>query len=157
MSPFRSTPLEKLKSFCEAVTALGLLQGEWKDQVVYDLGCGDGIVNVELAKLFGTKGVGLDLDEGLLAKANELAAAQEVSHLVSFLKQDLNTAEYSGATILFMYLLPEALVKLRPILETFLLREGALLIVEMWPLEKWEEKILYEHDKGVFRVYGAKK
>lgn len=157
VSPFRATPLDKLRNFCEAVSSLGLLKGDWKDQVVYDLGCGDGIVNVEMAKLFGTRGVGLDLDETLLAKANEAAAAQGVSHLVSFCKQDLNTADYSQATILFMYLLPEALEKLKPILESFLLREGALLIVEMWPLEKWEDQVLYSHDKGVFRVYGPKK
>lgn len=157
VSPFRATPLDKLRSFCDAVSSLGLLNGDWKDQVMYDLGCGDGIVNIEMAKLFGTKGVGLDLDETLLAKANEAAATQEVSHLVSFCKQDLNTADYSKATILFMYLLPEALEKLKPVLESFLLREGALLIVEMWPLEKWEDQILYSHDKGVFRVYGPKK
>lgn len=157
VSPFRATPLEKLREFCEAVSELGLLKGEWKDQVVYDLGCGDGIVNVELAKLFGTRGVGLDLDESLVAKANELAESQQVSHIVSFLKQDILTADYSDATILFMYLLPEALEKLKSVLESFLLLGDKLLVIEMWKPSNWEEKEIYVHDKGVFRVYGNKK
>ena len=157
MSPFRTTPLEKLREFCQAVLGLGLLHGEWKEQVIYDLGCGDGIVNVEFAKMFGTRGVGLDLDESLLSKANALAEAEHVSELVSFRKQDLLTADYSEATILFLYLLPEALERLKSVLEQFLARPGTLLIVEMWPVAYWDDRVLYTHEEGIFRVYGAKR
>lgn len=157
VSPFRSTPLGILREFCQAVLSLGLLRGDWKDQVFYDLGCGDGIVNVEMAKMFGTRGVGLDLDETLLSKAIALSEAERVSELVSFRKQDLLTADYSEATVLFLYLLPEALEKLKSVLESFIERPGVIMIVEMWPIPNWQDRVLYTHAEGVFRVYGLKK
>lgn len=155
MSPFRATPLDSLRTLCDALHAAQLLNGEWKDQVVYDLGCGDGIVNVELAILFGTRGVGLDLDELLVTKANALAASRNVSHLVEFRVQDIFKTDLSDATILFMYLLPDALEKLKPVFETALARPGLLLIVEQWPLLNWEENIVYTHNNGAFRVYAG--
>ena len=130
-----------------------MLKGEWKDQILYDLGCGDGIVNVEVAKRFGTRGVGLDLDETLISKANELSASQDVSHLAEFRVQDLLEADLSEATILFLYLLPEALEKLKPILEREIVRPGVLLVVEQWPLANWEHWLIYTHAEGRFRVY----
>jgi predicted TPR repeat methyltransferase len=153
VSPFRSTPLDSLRELCDALISLQLLNGDWNSQVLYDLGCGDGIVNVELAKRFGTRGVGIDLDEALIAKANTLSDAQGVSNLVSFRIQDLLKADLSESTILFMYLLPEALEKLKPILEEQIRRPGVLLIVEQWPLLGWEHYLVYTHSQGKFRVY----
>lgn len=156
MSPFRATPLASLRELCEAMSAQQLLQGEWTDQVVYDLGCGDGIVNVELASLYGTRGVGLDLDDALVSKANALAAQQKVSHLAEFRVQDIFSADLSEATILFMYLLPDALEKLKPVFEQALaFRPGLLLVVEQWALLNWEDSIVYNHKNGSFTVYAS--
>jgi SAM-dependent methyltransferase len=142
-----------LKELCKAVSERQLLRGDWKDQIVYDLGCGDGKVNIQLAKEFGTRGVGLDLDGHLISQANALAESEEVNHLVSFKVEDILKTDLSDATVLFLYLLPDALEKLKPILELALAQPGVILIVEQWPLVNWDDRIVYNHNQNAFRVY----
>src|SRR4030067_1417817 len=56
--------------------------GVTKDDVVYDLGCGDGRFVITAAKKFGARGVGIDIDPVLIEKSNENARKEEVTHLV---------------------------------------------------------------------------
>lgn len=153
ISPYRATPIEDLKELCGRLSELKLIDGEWNQQVVYDLGCGDGTVNVELAATFGSRGTGLDLSEKLIFKATQHAESRGVSHLVQFKIQDLLTADLSEATIIFLFLLPDALEKLKPILQREFDLRRLLLIVEQWPMTHWEDKLVYTHNQGQFRVY----
>jgi SAM-dependent methyltransferase len=114
-----------------------------KDDVVYDLGCGDGRIVVTAAKQFGARGVGVDIDPQRIKESEANAKAAGVEHLVSFKLQDAMTVDVSPATVVTLYLLSASNVKLRPIL-TKQLRPGARIVSHAftmgdWPPDKTDE------------------
>jgi protein-L-isoaspartate O-methyltransferase len=84
------------------------------DDVVYDLGSGDGRIVITAAKKYGARGVGIEIDSALVEKATENAAAAGVSDRVRFLTQDLFKADISEATVVTLYLLQSINERLRP-------------------------------------------
>ncbi|MFO7306648.1 MAG: class I SAM-dependent methyltransferase [Gammaproteobacteria bacterium] len=84
------------------------------DDVVYDLGCGDGRIVIAAAKKFGARGFGVDLDPQRIREARESAKAAGVEHLVKFEVGDLFETDLSEATVVTLYLLPELNRKLKP-------------------------------------------
>lgn len=103
VSPFQSTPIEKVHMIAEALELT-------KKDVVYDLGCGDGRFIIECCRLAKCRGVGVELDERLVAKARQNAAAvggvRAEFRRGDFLDPKLDLHQ---ATVIFVYLLPEAL------------------------------------------------
>ncbi len=97
------------------------LAGVGPSDVVYDLGCGDGRIVIEAARRFGARGVGMDIDAQRIREAEENARAAGVEGLVRFYQQDVMKAEFPSATVVMMYLPPEASVQLG----TRLMREQA--------------------------------
>jgi SAM-dependent methyltransferase len=85
-----------------------------KDDVVYDLGCGDGRIVVTAAKERGARGTGIDLNPERIAEAKANAKKAGVEDRVSFKVGDLFEADVSPATVVTLYLLPNINVKLRP-------------------------------------------
>ena len=85
------------------------------NDVVYDLGCGDGRIVVTAAKL-GARGIGIDIDPKRIAEANENVKKNGVGDRVRILNQDLFTTDFSEATVVTLYLLPSLNRKLRPTL-----------------------------------------
>jgi len=85
-----------------------------KNDVLYDLGCGDGRIVVTAAKARGARGTGIDLNPVRIAEARENARLAGVSDRVSFKVGDLFQADVSPATVVTLYLLPSVNVKLRP-------------------------------------------
>ena len=85
------------------------------NDVVYDLGCGDGRIVVSAAKL-GARGVGIDIDPKRIAEANENVKKNGVGDRVRILNQDLFTTDLSEASVVTLYLLPSLNRKLRPTL-----------------------------------------
>jgi hypothetical protein len=81
---------------------------------VYDLGSGDGRIPITAAKKFGARGVGIEIDSGLVAKARRKARAAGVADKVTFHRGDLFKADLSEATVVTLYLWPEINIKLRP-------------------------------------------
>lgn len=84
------------------------------DDVLYDLGCGDGRILVTAAKRYGIKGVGFEIDPSLVAEARENAVRHGVSHLVTIRQDDLFAADLSEATVVSLFLLPQLNVRLMP-------------------------------------------
>jgi len=76
------------------------LAGVTKNDVVYDLGCGDGRIVIAAAKKYGAKAVGVDSDPDRIAQANKNAQKEGVSNLVQFVQQD--TIDFSQATVVTM-------------------------------------------------------
>lgn len=105
--------------------------------VVYDLGCGDGRIVIAAARLFGARGVGIDIDANLINKAEADAKSAGVSRRVKFLIQDAMTADLSDATVVTLYLLSASNVKLRPIL-TKQLPRGARIVSHSFAMGNWE-------------------
>ena len=83
------------------------------DDVVYDLGCGDGEIVVAAARR-GARGVGVDIDPERIANARRDAARAGVTDRVTFIEQDLFVTDVSPATVVTLYLLPELNERLRP-------------------------------------------
>ncbi len=79
-----------------------------KDDVVFDLGCGDGRIVISAAKL-GARGVGVDINPERIKESNENAEAAGVTGRVKFINGDLFKADISPATVVTLYLLPARL------------------------------------------------
>ena len=82
--------------------------------VVYDLGCGDGIIVATAAEKFGATAVGIDIDPQRVKEATERIEKAKVTDKVKILNQDLFTTDISKATIVTLYLLPSLNQKLIP-------------------------------------------
>lgn len=85
-----------------------------EDDIVYDLGCGDGRIVVQAAKKRGCKGVGFEIVPELVKQARENVRKNNVRHLVRIRNADLFKADISEATVLPIYLLPKMLKELKP-------------------------------------------
>lgn len=85
-----------------------------KNDVLYDLGCGDGRIVITAAKQHGARGVGIDLNPERISEAKENAKSAGVTDKVSFRQGDLFTANFSEATVVTLYLLPDVNRALRP-------------------------------------------
>lgn len=85
-----------------------------KNDVLIDLGCGDGRIVVTAAKQLGARGTGIDLDPIRIAEAKENARKAGVEDQVSFQVGDLFEADLSAASVVTLYLLPTINIRLRP-------------------------------------------
>jgi len=88
-----------------------------KNDLVYDLGCGDGRIPVTAAKKYGCKAVGYDLDPERVKESLENVKKNKVEHLVTIEQKDIFTLDLSEADVITLYLLPALNVKLIPQLE----------------------------------------
>ena len=101
-----------------------------------DLGSGDGRIVLTAAKLFGAKGIGVEIKEELVKRANEAAHKEGLAERVKFLKQDLFKTDISQASVITMYLLPDTVNLLK---DKFLseLRPGTRIVSHDYPLTGW--------------------
>ena len=124
------------------VEAMLELAGVTKDDVVYDLGCGDGRIIVAAATRHGAHGVGIDLNPKRVkeAKANALEAG--VADRVRFLQADLFKADISEATVVTLYLLTSVNNRLKPKLLAEL-KPGTRVVSHRFDMGDWtpEKKI----------------
>ena len=111
------------------------------NDVVYDLGCGDGRIVIAAAQRFGARGVGVDIDANLINQAEANAKTAGVERRVKFLVQDAMTVDVSDATVVTLYLLSASNVKLRPIL-TRQLRRGARIVSHSFAMGDWEPEVV---------------
>jgi SAM-dependent methyltransferase len=130
LAPYVPTP-------AEVVDRMLQLGGVGKNDVIYDLGCGDGRIPITAAKRFGTRGVGVDIDPQRIAEANANAKKEGVTHLVSFKLQDAMATDLSDATVVTLYLLSASNLKLRPIL-TKQLKPGARIVSHAFSMGDWQ-------------------
>jgi SAM-dependent methyltransferase len=129
LAPYVPTPQE-------VVERMLTLAEVGPDDVVFDLGCGDGRIPITAAKLYGARGEGVDIDPQRIAEANANAKKEGVSHLVRFRLQDAMTTDVSSATVVTLYLLSASNVKLRPIL-TKQLKPGARIVAHAFGMGDW--------------------
>jgi len=84
------------------------------NDVLYDLGCGDGRIVITAASRFGARGVGIDIDPERIAEAKENAKKAGVAERVQFRQADLFKSNFAEATVVTLYLLPDINRRLRP-------------------------------------------
>lgn len=130
LAPYVPTPQEVVDRMLQ-------LAGVTKADVVYDLGCGDGRIPITAAKVYGARGVGVDIDPQRIAESNANAKVAGVAHLVEFRLEDAMTTDVSQATVVTLYLLSSSNLKLRPIL-TGQLKPGARIVAHNFSMGDWQ-------------------
>ncbi len=108
-----------------------------KDDILYDLGCGDGRIVITAAKVYGTRGVGIDIDPDRIRESQDNAAQAGVTHLVKFIEQDLFEADFHEATVVSLYLLTSVNLRLRPRLLAQL-RPGTRIVSHNYGMDTWK-------------------
>src|ERR1051325_7036291 len=106
-APFICTPDEVVPRMLE-------LAGTRADDLVVDLGSGDGRIVIAAAKKFGARGLGIELDSALVEKSRENARRANVAERVSFVQGDVLATDISKATVVTVYLLPGLINRLQP-------------------------------------------
>lgn len=124
--PYEPTPQHVVEKMLE------LAQVKQQD-VLYDLGCGDGRIVITAARKYGARAVGIDLDPQRIAEAKTNAAKAGVEDRVTFKVGDLFTSEFSDATVVTLFLWPQVNRKLRPILWEQL-PIGARVVSYIWDM-----------------------
>lgn len=130
LAPYVPTPQEVVDRMLQ-------LGGVGRNDIVYDLGCGDGRIPISAARVYGARGIGVDIDPRRIAEANANARQAGVSHLVNFRLENAMTTDVSEATVVTLYLLSASNLKLRPIL-TRQLKPGARIVSHAFSMGDWE-------------------
>ena len=105
--PFITTPPEVVERMLQVAETRA-------DDLVIDLGSGDGRIVIAAAQKYGARAVGIELDGALVQKSREAARAAQVADKVSFIEGDVLRADISRATVITIYLLPDLMRQLQP-------------------------------------------
>ena len=117
----------------EEMLKLADIRGE---DVVYDLGSGDGRLVITAAKRFGARGVGVELQTELVEMARIGAKREGVTDRVKFVQGDLFETDIREASVVMLYLLPRFVTRLVPRLRAEL-RPGTRIVSHDYPLAPW--------------------
>lgn len=134
LAPFVASPEDVVDRMLE-------LAAVTKDDVVLDLGSGDGRIPIRAAVKYGARGIGVEIDPRLVEEAKANARKAGVGHLVQFRLDDAMQTDVSSATVVTLYLLSSSNAKLRPMLEKQL-QPGARIVSHAfsmgrdWPADK---------------------
>jgi hypothetical protein len=145
----------------ESVTRMLTLAGLRDDDVVVDLGSGDGLIPLTAARMNPRlRGLGVDIDAKLVAQSNERAKKEGLADRVRFEHKNAFDADLREATVVTMWLFPELMRLLRPvILERA--RPGTRVLTSTWDLGSWPPDQVDKEGAGVYlwivpaRVAGA--
>lgn len=107
------------------------------DDVLYDLGSGDGRIPITAARRFGTRGVGIDINPQRVREADENARRAGVADKVRFIEGDLFQEDFGEASVVTLYLLPDINLKLRPLL-LGQLKPGTRVVSHNYGMGDWE-------------------
>jgi hypothetical protein len=118
-APYVSTPQEAVDKMLEMAKVT-------KDDLVYDLGCGDGRIVVTAAKRYGCRAVGYDLSPRRVRESRENVKKNNVGHLVQIEQKDIFTLDLSKADVITLFLLPSLNLKLIPQLDK--LKPGSRIV-----------------------------
>jgi SAM-dependent methyltransferase len=129
-APYHGTPPE-------VVDAMLRMAGVHAGDVVYDLGCGDGRIVIAAVRTPGVRGVCVELDPQRLRWARDAAESAGVSALISFVQGDLFEVPLADASVVTLYLMRPANLRLRPKLLREL-RPGARVVSQTFDMGNWE-------------------
>ncbi|GAB3526377.1 hypothetical protein GCM10027443_01440 [Pontibacter brevis] len=122
-----------------------------KDDILYDLGCGDGRIVVTAAKKYGTNGTGVDIDPERISEANANAREANVTDKVRFVKGNLFDVDLSNATVITLYLLPRINMQLRP--KLLQLKPGTRIVSHAFDMGDWKPDQTIEVDGSTIHFW----
>jgi hypothetical protein len=118
------------------VDAMLRLAGVGKNDVVYDLGSGDGRIVITAAREFGARGVGIEIDPWLVLRSMRSAEQAGVAERVRFVHQDLFESDLSPATVVTLFLSRDLNARLLPKLRQEL-RAGTRIVSHQHDMGDW--------------------
>lgn len=121
------------------------LAGVRREDLVVDLGSGDGRMVIEAARRYGARGRGVERDARLVELARAAAEKAGVSDRVGFTQGDIFEFDLRGASVVTLYLLPRLLLPLLPKLRAEL-ASGTRIVSHDYPLESWAADRALEFD-----------
>ena len=104
--------------------------------VVYDLGAGEGRIPIAAAREFGARAVGIEYDAELARLAARNAERAGVADRVTIVRGDIFAEDFSKATVVTLYLLPDLNFQLRP--QLLRMKPGTRVVSHMWDMGEWE-------------------
>lgn len=128
--PWVATPPEVIRAMLE-------LAEVGPEDLVYDLGSGDGRIVLTAARDFGARAVGIEIDVGLVARARGRAEEAGLAGNVEFRRGDLFEADLGEASVVTLYLLPTVNRRLRPLLLDDL-PPGSRVVSHRWDMGDWK-------------------
>lgn len=111
--------------------------------VVYDLGAGDGRLPIAAAQKFGARAIGIEYDRELAALARRNAERAGVAGKVTIVEGDIFKEDFSRASVLTLYLLPDLNQQLRPQILT--MKPGTRVVSHAWDMGEWEPDLTTRH------------
>ncbi len=145
LAPFYPTPMNVVDKMLEMAELDS-------DDVVYDLGCGDGRIVIAAADRFGARGVGVEYDPEVAQRAIDNVRNAGFEDQVEIIVGDAMKVDVTAATVVTLYLLPESNLKLKPILEASL-APGSRVISHDWDMEGWTATRVERMTDGTGRVH----
>ncbi len=138
-SPTEEVPIDTpyVETPHDVVAAMLKLARTSRNDVVYDLGCGDGRIVIAAAREFGARAVGVEHSPERVSEAREKARQAGVAGRVQIRQQDLFDADIHDATVVALYLLPAVNLKLRPKLLAEL-RPGTRIVTHTFAMGDWK-------------------
>jgi SAM-dependent methyltransferase len=132
-----------------------------KDDIIYDLGCGDGRIVIMAAVKYGARGVGIDIDPQRIEESEANAKAAGVSKLVRFFLEDVTKSDISEATVVTLYLLTESNELMRPLLNEQL-KQGVFVVTHNYRIPGWElmlvdETVVKGEDGEIHNIYAYRR
>ena len=120
------------------------------DDVVYDLGCGDGRIVIAAAKKLGARGLGVDIDAARIIECRENARRAGVEDRVQFVHGSLFDIDLRPASVVALYLLPSLNIRLRARLLSEL-RVGSRVISHHFDMANWQaDEVVEAHHRTVY-------
>lgn len=126
------------------------------DDLVYDLGAGDGKIAIAAARDFGATSVGIEYNPDMAALAQRNVERANLTDRVRIIRGDIFEEDFSDATVVTLYLLPHLNMKLRPTLLD--MRPGTRIVSNSFDMQDWraDEVIGTEFRTGYFWIVPAK-
>jgi len=117
--------------------------------VVYDLGAGDGKIPIAAARDFKARAVGIEYNPEMAALARRNADRAGVADRVKIITGDIFEQNFSEATVVTLYLLPDLNYKLRPIL--LKMKPGTRVVSHQFNMRDWDaDEVLTESYRDAY-------
>lgn len=130
LAPYVPTPQDVVERMLE-------LANITDQDVVYDLGCGDGRIVITAATKYGARGVGVDIEPHWVKEALSNAQEANVEHLVTISHQDAMTLDLSAATVVMLYLVHSSTAKIQPVIRRQV-KPGTRIVSHSFDAQNWE-------------------
>ncbi|MGH9780031.1 MAG: SAM-dependent methyltransferase [Candidatus Acidiferrales bacterium] len=145
LAPYEATPLP-------AVEALLEVAGVGKDEVVFDIGSGDGRIVIAAAEHFGAFGVGIEIDSDLVARSRKTIEEKGLTERVRIIHANALDVDLSAADVVTLYIAPEGMRLLRPHLEATL-RPGTRVVSRRSEMEGWTPAHIERREGDAIYLY----